>query len=129
MSRKGLNPYIRPVARLLSYLIPTAAIVATEKNILYPEIQVGARWAGALPILEGGQVAGRLAMAVRCREAAAALVDHLLPLPAHLQAMWDNDREQAGGVGLQSPGACLGMAALLPLSLPAVQRQTARHPA
>lgn len=41
MSRKGINPYIRPVAQLLSRLVPTAAIVATEKNTLYPQIQVG----------------------------------------------------------------------------------------
>lgn len=41
VSRKGINPYIRPIASLLSWLAPTAAIVATEKNTLYPAIQVG----------------------------------------------------------------------------------------
>ena len=41
VSRKGLNPYIRPLASPLSWLAPTAAIVATEKNTLYPHIQVG----------------------------------------------------------------------------------------
>ena len=41
VSRKGINPYIRPIANLLSWLAPTAAIVATEKNVLYPDIQVG----------------------------------------------------------------------------------------
>ena len=45
VSRKGINPYIRPIANLLSWLAPTAAIVATEKNVLYPDIQVGG-WAG-----------------------------------------------------------------------------------
>lgn len=39
-SRKGLNPYLKPLAALLSYFIPTAAIVATDRNILYPDIQV-----------------------------------------------------------------------------------------
>lgn len=42
VSRKGINPYIRPIANLLSWLAPTAAIVATEKNVLYPDIQ--AQW-------------------------------------------------------------------------------------
>lgn len=41
VSRKGLNPYLRPIANLLSKLVPTAAIVATERNTLYPNIQVG----------------------------------------------------------------------------------------
>ena len=39
VSRQGLNPYLRPVANLLSRLVPTAAIVATDKNTLYPNIQ------------------------------------------------------------------------------------------
>ncbi|KAL4858716.1 Protein Hikeshi [Chlorella vulgaris] len=42
VSRKGLNPYLRPIANLLSKLVPTAAIVATERNTLYPNIQ--AQW-------------------------------------------------------------------------------------
>lgn len=40
VSRKGLNPYLRPLATILSYIVPTAAIVATDKNVLYPDIQV-----------------------------------------------------------------------------------------
>ncbi len=39
VSRKGINPLIRPLATLLSWLVPTAAIVATERNVLYPDIQ------------------------------------------------------------------------------------------
>jgi hypothetical protein len=39
VSRKGLNPYIRPIANLLARVAPTAAIVATERNTLYPNIQ------------------------------------------------------------------------------------------
>eukprot|EP00887_Chlorella_sp_A99_P006074 scaffold22.g6074.t1 len=39
VSRQGLNPYLRPVARVLSRLTPTAAIVATDKNVLFPDIQ------------------------------------------------------------------------------------------
>lgn len=39
VSRKGLNPYLRPVATALSWLCPTAAIVATDRNAKYPEIQ------------------------------------------------------------------------------------------
>ncbi|KAL4445371.1 hypothetical protein ABPG77_011196 [Micractinium sp. CCAP 211/92] len=42
VSRKGLNPYLRPITALLSKLVPTAAIVATDKNTLYPNIQ--AQW-------------------------------------------------------------------------------------
>ena len=39
VSRKGINPIIRPLANLLSWLVPTAAIVATERNTLYHDIQ------------------------------------------------------------------------------------------
>lgn len=39
VSRKGLNPYLRPVADLLSSIIPSAELVATDKNTLYPSIQ------------------------------------------------------------------------------------------
>jgi hypothetical protein len=46
VSRKGLNPYMRPIANMLSWLAPTAAIVATERNTLYPDIQAGARGGG-----------------------------------------------------------------------------------
>lgn len=42
VSRKGINPIIRPLANLLSWLVPTAAIVATERNTLYHDIQ--AQW-------------------------------------------------------------------------------------
>lgn len=38
-SRQGLNPYLRPIAAVLSRLVPTAAIVATDRNTLYPDIQ------------------------------------------------------------------------------------------
>jgi hypothetical protein len=41
VSRKGINPYIRPLAHLLGVLAPTAAVVATDKNTLFPSIQVG----------------------------------------------------------------------------------------
>lgn len=39
LSQKGANKVMRPVADLLSWLIPTAAIVATERNTMYPELQ------------------------------------------------------------------------------------------
>ncbi len=39
VSRKGINPYLRPVSSLLSRLWPTVEIVATDRNALYPEIQ------------------------------------------------------------------------------------------
>lgn len=39
VARKGLNPYLRPLSTLLSYVLPTAAIVATDRNTLYPAIQ------------------------------------------------------------------------------------------
>jgi hypothetical protein len=39
LSQKGANKVLRPVADLLSWLIPTAAIVATERNTMYPELQ------------------------------------------------------------------------------------------
>lgn len=39
VSRKGLNPYIRPLARLLSLVCPSAAIVATDRNTMYPTLQ------------------------------------------------------------------------------------------
>lgn len=38
-SRQGLNPYLRPVAALLNRIVPTAAIVATDRNTQYPDIQ------------------------------------------------------------------------------------------
>lgn len=39
VSRQGLNPYLRPIATMLSRMVPTAAIVATDRNTLYPDIQ------------------------------------------------------------------------------------------
>jgi len=39
VSKTGLNPYLRPLAGLLSWLLPTARIAKTEKNDLYPDIQ------------------------------------------------------------------------------------------
>jgi hypothetical protein len=42
VSRKGLNPYIRPISSLLSWLWPAGEVVATDHNTLYPEIQ--AEW-------------------------------------------------------------------------------------
>lgn len=39
VSRKGLNPWLRPLASVLSRVIPTAPVVATDRNTLYPEIQ------------------------------------------------------------------------------------------
>lgn len=39
VSKSGLNPYIRPLSGFLSWLVPSAKIVKTEKNILFPEIQ------------------------------------------------------------------------------------------
>lgn len=39
ISKKSPNKYMLPVARLLSWLMPTAPLVATEKNEVYPEIQ------------------------------------------------------------------------------------------
>jgi len=39
VSRKSPNKYMLPVARLLSWLVPTAPLVATEKNEVYPVIQ------------------------------------------------------------------------------------------
>ena len=39
-SRKGLNPYLRPLSAVLSLLVPTAALVTTDRNTKYPDIQV-----------------------------------------------------------------------------------------
>ena len=39
ISRRSPNKYMLPIARLLSYLVPTAPLVATEKNEVHPEIQ------------------------------------------------------------------------------------------
>lgn len=39
VSKKSPNKYMLPVARLLSWLVPTAPLVATDKNEVYPEIQ------------------------------------------------------------------------------------------
>ena len=39
ISKKSPNKYLLPVARLLSYLVPTARLVATQKNTVHPEIQ------------------------------------------------------------------------------------------
>ena len=43
-SRKGMNPYLRPLAAVLSVIVPTAPLVATDKNTMYPDIQ--ALWDG-----------------------------------------------------------------------------------
>jgi len=40
VSRRGLNPYMRPVAALLNYVVPTAAVVATDRNTMHPDIQL-----------------------------------------------------------------------------------------
>jgi acylglycerol lipase len=39
VARQGLNPYLRPLSAILSILAPAAAVVASDKNVLYPEIQ------------------------------------------------------------------------------------------
>lgn len=39
ISKKGLNPYLRPVASLISSLFPTATIVQLQKNVKFPDIQ------------------------------------------------------------------------------------------
>lgn len=39
VSRKGLNPYLRPIGRFLSWCTPTLALLATDKNTVHPEIQ------------------------------------------------------------------------------------------
>ena len=55
VSRQGLNPYMRPIANLLSRLAPTAALVATDKNALYPHIQqIWDHGAWHPPIARGG---------------------------------------------------------------------------
>ena len=41
-SRHGLNPYLRPLAGLISWLVPTAPIAATTRNTLYPHLQARA---------------------------------------------------------------------------------------
>ncbi len=39
LSKKGANKVLRPVADVLSWLAPTAPLVATERNTMYPELQ------------------------------------------------------------------------------------------
>ena len=41
-SRHGLNPYLRPIAGFVSWLVPTAPIAATTRNTLYPHLQARA---------------------------------------------------------------------------------------
>ena len=41
-SRHGANPYLRPLAGLISWLVPTAPIAATTRNTLYPHLQARA---------------------------------------------------------------------------------------
>ncbi|KAK9850770.1 hypothetical protein WJX84_004174 [Apatococcus fuscideae] len=36
---KGINYYLRPVATLLSWVFPTWALVATDRNTMFPELQ------------------------------------------------------------------------------------------
>lgn len=73
---QGLNPYIRPLATLLGKLVPTAAIVATEKNTLYPNIQVGAAEAGGTA--ERGLL-GWVACLLACAELAGSSAVACLP--------------------------------------------------
>lgn len=40
ISKKGINAYIKPVATLISSVFPTAPIVATTKNKIFPEMQM-----------------------------------------------------------------------------------------
>ncbi|KAK9820098.1 hypothetical protein WJX72_006113 [[Myrmecia] bisecta] len=39
VSQQGLNPYLRPIASLISLLFPAWPIVVTDKNTMYPELQ------------------------------------------------------------------------------------------
>jgi acylglycerol lipase len=75
VSRQGLNPYMRPVAALLSRLVPTAAVVATDRNVLYPEIQ--ALW-DADPLAAHGKTRVRNANEyLRATEAAMARLEEV----------------------------------------------------
>ena len=93
VSRKGLNPYIRPLAKLLSALVPSAAIVATERNTLYPAIQV--REGGEMVWQRGSGSEGRAAVAVEHTNPGltAVTVTHCAcdPAASCLQAQWDAD--------------------------------------
>lgn len=46
-SLHGLNPYLRPLAGLISWLVPTAPIAATTRNTLYPHLQARIRISSA----------------------------------------------------------------------------------
>eukprot|EP00210_Caulerpa_lentillifera_P001551 g1489.t1 len=39
VSKAGLNPYLRPLASLISAVIPTAPVVKLTKNLKFPEVQ------------------------------------------------------------------------------------------
>ncbi|GLC43766.1 hypothetical protein PLESTB_000905800 [Pleodorina starrii] len=39
VAKKGLNPYLRPLGSLLSLLIPRAALLSTDRNTMYPDLQ------------------------------------------------------------------------------------------
>jgi acylglycerol lipase len=39
VSRAGLNPYLLPLSRLVSWLVPAAQVAKVNRNPLYPELQ------------------------------------------------------------------------------------------
>lgn len=59
VSKKGWNPYLRPLSGFMSYWFPWAQIVAVHRNPLYPEIQ--AEW-DADPLTYHGNTRARNAV-------------------------------------------------------------------
>ncbi|PNW74921.1 hypothetical protein CHLRE_12g504350v5 [Chlamydomonas reinhardtii] len=39
VARQGLNPYLRPLGRLLSWLMPEVALLSTNRNTKFPDLQ------------------------------------------------------------------------------------------
>ncbi|KXZ55885.1 hypothetical protein GPECTOR_2g1436 [Gonium pectorale] len=39
VAKQGLNPYLRPVGSLLSWLIPAMPLLSTNRNTMYPDLQ------------------------------------------------------------------------------------------
>ncbi|GIL47061.1 hypothetical protein Vafri_3890 [Volvox africanus] len=39
LARRGLNPYLRPLGKLLSWLAPTWPLFSMNRNTMYPDLQ------------------------------------------------------------------------------------------
>jgi alpha-beta hydrolase superfamily lysophospholipase len=77
--RRGLNPYLHPLATLLNYVVPTWRLVAIDRNTKFPETQ--ARWdADALCAQGASRVRSAVEFMAATDRAQARFAEAALPL-------------------------------------------------